>query len=69
MRKIAKAKNRSNEKSLKRKIRTLSNFIEFFMIYIEHFACSYEKVSFVGYISDLGRDPTIAKTILECLIQ
>ena len=41
----------------------------FRLIYVENFVCSYEKVSYVGYISDLGRDPTIAKTVLESLIQ
>ena len=30
---------------------------------------SYKKVSFVGYISNPKADPTIAKTVLESLIQ
>ena len=33
-----------------------------------HFACSYEKVSYVGYISDSNRDPIITKTFLYLYI-
>ena len=47
---------------------------KFFTIYIENrdienFVCSYNKLSYSGYISHPNADPTITKIVLESLIQ